>query len=61
MPHGSEINEIGINALSDVLTKPAGISLEIIYLDRSMGDEANVHHYGPMSASTATTRLLYRP
>ena len=61
MPHGSEINDIGITALTDVLFKPAGIQLEIIYLDRSVGEEANVHHYGTMVPTLSTIRLLYRP
>ena len=58
--HASEIEDVGINALTEVLLKPAGIHLEIIYLDRSAGSEANVHHYGPISYA-ATSRLLYRP
>lgn len=61
MPHGSEINEVGINALTDVLFKPAGIALEIIYLDRSASNEVNVHHYGPGGSGLPITRLLYRP
>lgn len=61
MAHTAEINEVGINALAEVLLKPAGFALEIIYLDLSEGTDANVHHFGPMSTSVATIRLLYRP
>jgi len=57
----TEIEDIGINALTEILLKPAGIALEIIHLDRSEGAEANVHRFGPMTAAVATIRLLYRP
>jgi len=59
-----EIDNIAVAALSEALVKPAGIGLEILYLDRSAGDEVNatpfsqpVNHNGiiPM------IRLLYRP
>jgi len=61
MTFDSELADVGINAIAEILLKPAGLSLEIIYLDRSEGEEANVHHYGPMTAALATIRLLYRP
>ncbi|GAB7336968.1 hypothetical protein MBLNU457_g2393t2 [Dothideomycetes sp. NU457] len=61
LAQGSELDDIGINAIADILLKPAGLSLEIIYLDRSEGEEANVHHHGPMTAALASIRLLYRP
>ena len=60
-PVSSEINETGIVAITEVLLQPAGVSLEVIYLDRSEGSEANVHHYGLATAPQSTIRLLYRP
>ena len=61
MAHGSELEDTGVSALTDALLKPAGIHLELIYLDRSEGGEANVHHWGPTASTAATMRLLYRP
>ncbi|KAK4983262.1 hypothetical protein LTR50_007340 [Elasticomyces elasticus] len=63
-PYPAEIEHIGISALTDVLLKPAGISLEISYLDRSIGDEVNVHRMdadAPDGFASGTIRLLYRP
>jgi ubiquitin thioesterase protein OTUB1 len=62
MPHGAEIDDLGVNALKDVLLSPASIALEIVYLDRSEGSEVNTHRYDPLNGyTTATVRLLYRP
>jgi len=61
MPQASEIDHIGITALSEVLLKPAGVSLEIVYLDRSVGREPNVICYAPSTSPQTTIRLLYRP
>ena len=62
MPMGSEIDNIGLSALKDVLLSPAQIALEVMYLDRSAGDEVNLHRFDPISGYTcATVRLLYRP
>ncbi|CAD0084358.1 unnamed protein product [Aureobasidium vineae] len=44
-PHQIEIDHPGMQALTDVLLKPAGIALEVIYLDRSAGTESSLHHY----------------
>ncbi|KAI1204883.1 cysteine proteinase [Annulohypoxylon truncatum] len=67
MPIDREIDHIGVVLLHEFLLKPAGIVLEIAYLDRSDGVEVNVHRMpeeangqdpatlGPM------IYLLYRP
>ncbi|KAI0376112.1 cysteine proteinase [Hypomontagnella monticulosa] len=67
LPIDREIDHIGVVLLHDVLMKPAGIVLEIAYLDRSEGSVVNVHRMpeetinqdpavlGPM------VYLLYRP
>jgi ubiquitin thioesterase protein OTUB1 len=62
-----EIEHVGMSALVDMLVKPAGIMVEILYLDRSPGTEANtfrwepVDHSGLALANPPTIRLLYRP
>ncbi|KAM0718317.1 hypothetical protein Q7P37_006649 [Cladosporium fusiforme] len=62
MPMKSEIENVGLSALKDVLLDPASLALEVMYLDRSIGDEVNLHRFDPISGYTAATvRLLYRP
>lgn len=66
-PAQCEIEHVGLNALFDVLLKPATIALEVMYLDRSAGTELVTHRFEPtdqpgMSVPSApTVRLLYRP
>ncbi|KAH0534155.1 hypothetical protein FGG08_007246 [Glutinoglossum americanum] len=67
-PYQVEIEHIGMNALIDALILPAGLAVEILYLDRSVGVEVNSHKFERMDASGAplnpdapTFRLLYRP
>lgn len=56
-----------MSALVDVLVKPAGIAVEILYLDRTPGDEVNTYRFDPVDQAGNTTpspptfRLLYRP
>jgi ubiquitin thioesterase protein OTUB1 len=62
LPTGAEIDHLGLSALKDVLLSPAGIALEVMYLDRSEGTEVNLHRFDPISGYTAATvRVLYRP
>ncbi|KAL5431918.1 hypothetical protein PMIN07_012536 [Paraphaeosphaeria minitans] len=59
-----EIDDVAVAALSEALVKPAGIGLEILYLDRSIGEEVNAHAISqPMNFSglLPMIRLLYRP
>lgn len=65
MPIGSEIENVSLSALKDVLLSPAGIALEVLYLDRSDASEVNMHRFDPVNpvggATIGTIRLLYRP
>lgn len=64
MPFTKEIENVGLSALKDVCLSPAGITLEVIYLDRSEGDEVNMHRFSPNNTGGfdfGTIRLLYRP
>lgn len=65
-----EIEHLGITFLCNILLKPAGLVLEIAYLDRSEGDQVNVYRFlddDSSSQATAATGfgnviyLLYRP
>jgi ubiquitin thioesterase protein OTUB1 len=67
-PYQVEIEHLGMNALIDALILPAGMSVEVIYLDRSAGDEVNEHVFQqlgndnlPTTPNAPTFRLLYRP
>lgn len=62
MPMDGEIDHLGLSALKDVILSPASLALEVTYLDRSVGEEVNLHRFDPISGYTASTvRLLYRP
>lgn len=64
MPIEAQLDDPSLKALYDVLLSYAGLSLEVIYLDRSQGAEANpaVHYQpGPNTPVLGTIRLLYRP
>jgi ubiquitin thioesterase protein OTUB1 len=56
-----------MSALVDVLVKPAGIAVEILYLDRTPGEEVNTYRFDPVDHNNEqlptppTFRLLYRP
>ncbi|KAI5806904.1 peptidase C65 Otubain-domain-containing protein [Geopyxis carbonaria] len=66
-PYSVEIDHVGLMALIDCLILPAGIAVEIYYLDRSAGDEVNVHRFEKLEGEEMTPpdapvlRLLYRP
>lgn len=67
-PYGVEIDHVGLMALIDCLILPAGLAVEIIYLDRSAGDDVNVHRFEKLDGDGVLTppdapvlRLLYRP
>ncbi|KAK4539840.1 hypothetical protein LTR36_010301 [Oleoguttula mirabilis] len=65
MPIGSEIDNVSLSALKDVLLSSAGIALEVLYLDRTEGGEVNMHRFDPVNPqgglTIGTIRLLYRP
>ena len=63
-----EIDNVAIVALSEAVISPAGIGFEIMYLDRSQGEEVNVtpfsqptDHTGMPLPNPPVIRLLYRP
>ncbi|WPH01714.1 Hypothetical protein R9X50_00456600 [Acrodontium crateriforme] len=64
MPIGSEIENVSMSALKDVLLSPASIQLEVLYLDRTDGVEPNMHRFDPQNSAhpiIGSIRLLYRP
>ena len=66
-PHVAEIEEFGIKILFDAVIEPAGIDVEIVYVDRSETNGIpNIHRYEPRLPSGEpkpgyrdTIRLLY--
>ncbi|MCJ1386246.1 hypothetical protein MMC17_009372 [Xylographa soralifera] len=66
-PHRAEIEEYGIKILFDAVIEPAGIDVEIVYVDRSETNGIpNIHRYEPRLPSGEpkpgcrdTIRLLY--
>lgn len=56
---------MAIAALAAALIKPTGFGFEIMYLDRSAGEEANVTSFVQTTEQNGlwqpTIRLLYRP
>lgn len=65
MPIGAEIDNVSLSALKDVFLSTAGIALEVLYLDRTEGEEVNMHRFDPVNyhggVTIGTIRLLYRP
>lgn len=67
LPVNREIDHLGLVLLFKVLLNPANMVLEIAYLDRSDGDQVNVHRMpdeanGKDAASVEPMiQLLYRP
>ena len=62
-----EMEEPGLRAVSDAIVKPAGIGLDTIYLDRSLGNTATVHSWRPddthdlaFGSNMQVIRMLYR-
>lgn len=61
-PSFNEIEHLGMSLLVDVLFKPISFAVEIVYLDRSEGDQVNIHRFGAdESPGVPTIHLLYRP
>ncbi|CAI6335973.1 unnamed protein product [Periconia digitata] len=64
-PSQCEIDYVAVAALTAALIKPAGFGFEIMYLDRSPGEEANVTPFSQPTEQGGlllpTIRLLYRP
>ncbi|KAL5349588.1 hypothetical protein ACLOAV_005883 [Pseudogymnoascus australis] len=67
-PAKTGIEHLGMTLLIDVLMKPVGIAIEIIYLDRSEGTDVNSRIIQaedesgtPIHAGAPIVHLLYRP
>lgn len=60
-PTNQEIDQIGLQVLTDAVIDAAGFALEVLYLDRSMGEEVTPHQFVQLSNGKPTIRLLYRP
>jgi len=60
-PAHQEIDQIGLQALTDSVIAPAGFALEVLYLDRSYGEEVTPHEFVPNAQGLPTICLLYRP
>ena len=52
-PSICEIDHVGMAALAEVLVKPAGLALEVLYLDRSPGEEINTYRIDPLGHEDA--------
>lgn len=64
----TEIEHMGLSLLINVLLRPLGIAVEIVYLDRSEGSQANTHTFQsedsnglPTNPGGPKIHLLYRP
>ena len=66
-PFSVELEHIGLQALATALINEAGLAIEVLYLDRSVGEEVTPHEFSVLDAagnvvkSASTIRLLYRP
>lgn len=60
-PAHQEIDQIGLQGLTSGVIAPGGMAVEVLYLDRSAGDEVTPHNFAPHIPACATIRLLYRP
>jgi ubiquitin thioesterase protein OTUB1 len=66
-PVNSEIENVGLSAVFDWLLSPAGIGLNVQYLDRSAGAETTTYsweptdHTGMPLQDAPSVTLLYRP
>ena len=64
-PYQVEIEHLSMQACIDAIIKPAGIAVDILYLDRSEGHTVNTVHLpadlSPGQMAAPTLRLLYRP
>lgn len=66
-PVDQEIDHLGMSLLIDVLLKPIGFAVEIVYLDRSQGSQVNSHimqaeeNGVPTNPGGPMIHLLYRP
>ena len=60
-PTNQEIDQVGLQALTTGVIAPGGIAVEVLYLDRSAGDEVTPHQFVDGAQDMPAIRLLYRP
>lgn len=67
-PYTVEIDHVGLEACFAAILRPAGVALQVLYLDRSPGEQVFEHDWEVESSDPSTTygaaptiRLLYRP
>ncbi|KAL6713587.1 hypothetical protein ACLMJK_009052 [Lecanora helva] len=66
-PFTVELDHLGLQCLATAVINEAGIAIEVLYLDRSEGEEVNSIHFpvldgqGKVVQGAPTIRLLYRP
>lgn len=60
-PQTQEIDEPGLQALTTGVIGPAGFALDVLYLDRSTGDQVTPHHFVEPYDGLPLITLLYRP
>ena len=66
-PFQVELEHVGLQCLATSVINEAGIAIEVLYLDRTAGEEVNAHHFpvyderGNVVIGAPTIRLLYRP
>lgn len=56
-----EIEQPGLFALTTGVIAPGGFGLEVLYLDRSEGDDVTPYNFVPEGQHLPTITLLYRP
>lgn len=59
--HAQEIEQAGLQALTTGIIAKTGVAVEVLYLDRSQGEEVTPHPFVPEAEGWPTVRLLYRP
>ena len=65
-PASIELEHLGLQCLATSVINEAGIAIDVLYLDRSEGNEVNSHQWHVCDGEgivegTPTIRLLYRP
>ncbi|KAL9068225.1 MAG: hypothetical protein Q9161_006358 [Pseudevernia consocians] len=66
-PFSIELDHVGLQALATAIINEAGMAIEVLYLDRSAGEEVTPHRLPVLDADGnekkggPTIRLLYRP
>ncbi|KAL8839597.1 MAG: hypothetical protein Q9170_001701 [Blastenia crenularia] len=67
-PYNVEIDNLGLQACFEAILRPALIALQVLYLDRTAGEQVNEFNWHvkpsdppPAYGAMATIRLLYRP